>query len=500
MKNHSYITFPSKDKKILGINSLNHDSCITLLNGKDIQFSAHSERYSGIKNDEFINQDILSDMNQYGEYDTIVYYEQPYLKKSRQLWAHQYSEVFQGKNLPSRYLKQFSIKPTHYIPHHLSHVSAAYFTSPYRESIGVVIDAIGEWDTASIWSINTENEQTEFRKLWSMRYPSSIGLWYSSITQRLGLKPQEDEYILMGMAGWGIPNKRVQKELRELMKMNLHRGCMNWDSESMPDDNTEQWKFDIACNTQIVCEEEIMKIFKRAKRLIPNVDNFVYGGGVALNCVANSLIVEEYPNLWILPNPGDGGSSLGSAAFVLGEHVNWNNTFLGYDIKGKYPYDKVLKELYKGNIVGVANGRAEYGPRALGNRSLLADPRGDDIKDKVNKIKKRQEFRPFAPAVLEEHAHKIFEMPVKKSQYMQFVAKCKYPDKYPAICHVDGTSRVQTVSKEDNPNFYKLIKEFYKKTGCPMLLNTSLNIKGMPIVNTHDDAIMFEKKYGIKVF
>ena len=496
----SYITFPSKDRKILGINSLNHDSCITLLNGKDILYSGHSERYSGIKNDEMINQDILNDMNQYGEYDTIVYYEQPYLKKSRQLWAHQYSEVFQRKNLPSRYLKQFSIKPTHYIPHHLSHVSAAYFTSPYRESIGVVIDAIGEWDTASIWSIKTENKQTEFRKLWSMRYPSSIGLWYSSITQRLGLKPQEDEYILMGMAGWGIPNKRVQKELRELMKMNLHRGCMNWDSKSMPDDNTEQWKFDIACNTQIVCEEEIMKIFKRAKRLIPNVDNFVYGGGVALNCVANSLIVEEYPNLWILPNPGDGGSSLGSAAFVLGEHVNWNNTFLGYDIKGEYPYKQLLKELYKGNIVGVANGRAEFGPRALGNRSLLADPRGDDIKDKVNKIKKRQEFRPFAPAVLEEHAHKIFEMPVKKSQYMQFVAKCKYPDKYPAICHVDGTSRVQTVSEEDNPNFYKLIKEFYKKTGCPMLLNTSLNIKGMPIVNNEEHAKAFTKKYGVKVY
>ena len=226
----------------------------------------------------------------------------------------------------------------------------------------------------------------------------------------------------------------------------------------------------------------------------------MYGGGVALNCVANSLIAQRYPNLWILPNPGDGGSSLGSAAWVLGKHLDWKNCFLGYDIKGDYPYEQVLKELYKGNIVGVANGRAEFGPRALGNRSLLADPRGDDIKDKVNKIKKRQEFRPFAPAVLEEHAHEIFEMPVKKSQYMQFVAKCKYPEKYPAICHVDNTSRVQTVSKDDNPNFYRLIKEFYKKTGCPMLLNTSLNIKGMPIVNNKKQGQEFAKKYGVKVF
>jgi len=131
---------------------------------------------------------------------------------------------------------------------------------------------------------------------------------------------------------------------------------------------------------------------------------------------------------------------------------------------------------------------------------LLADPRGDDIKDKVNKIKKRQEFRPFAPSVLEEHAHEIFDMPVRKSQFMQFVADCKYPDKYPAICHVDGTSRVQTVSKEDNIHYYNLIKRFYKETGCPMVLNTSLNIKGEPIVNDESDAARFEERYGVKVF
>jgi carbamoyltransferase len=148
----------------------------------------------------------------------------------------------------------------------------------------------------------------------------------------------------------------------------------------------------------------------------------------------------------------------------------------------------------------VANGRAEFGPRALGNRSLLADPRGDDIKDKVNVIKHRQKFRPFAPSVLEEHAHEIFDMPVRKSQFMQFTAKCKWPDKYPAICHVDNTSRVQTVSKEDNPGYYKLIKEFYEKTGCPMVLNTSLNIKGHPIVNTKQDGFQFSKKYDVKVF
>jgi len=238
-----------------------------------------------------------------------------------------------------------------------------------------------------------------------------------------------------------------------------------------------------------------------AKRLVPETDNCVYMGGVALNCVANSIIARDYyPNLWILPNPGDAGSSLGCAAYVFGEHVNWKTPFTGYDIEGRYPRKKVLDELLQGNIVGVANGRAEFGPRALGNRSLLADPRGDDIKDRVNVIKHRQKFRPFAPSVLEEHAHEIFDMPVKKSQFMQFVAPCKYPDKYPAICHVDNTSRVQTVSKEDNLGYYKLIKEFYEKTGCPMVLNTSLNVKGKPIVNSYLGGVGFSKRYNVKVF
>ena len=503
----SYITYPTEEKRILGLNGLNHDATATLIHGSEIRFAGHTERYSEIKFDENINKELLRDVQRYGDkqfgdWDTVVWFEQPWLKKSRQLYAGQYSEVFTRKNLPSHYLKQFGIdKIDYYIPHHLSHASAAYFTSPYKEAVGVMIDAIGEYDTTTIWHIKTRRDgSTKFEKLWSRGYPNSLGLWYSALTQRLGLKPQEDEYILMGMAGWGSVNEKIKQELRLLLSQNLHRGCKDWDSKYYPDDGSDEWKFCIAANVQAVCEEEILKVFKKAKELVPNCNDYVYGGGVALNCVANSLIAREYPNVWIIPNPGDGGSSLGSAAFVLGRHLDWNNCFLGYDIKGDYPIKQTLKELLKGNIVGVASGRAEFGPRALGNRSLLADPRGHYVKDLVNAIKKRQEFRPFAPAVLEEHAHEIFDMPVRKSQYMQFVAPCKYPDLYPAICHVDNTSRVQTVSKEDNPNFYRLINEFYKKTGCPMLLNTSLNIKGMPIVNTREDGVAFEKKYGVKVY
>ncbi len=495
--------------RILGINALNHDAAITLIEDGEILFAGHSERYSGIKNDSDLNSALFADCyRQGGKPDKVVYFERPYLKKLRQLRAGQYGEVLSRKNLPSYYLRDFvGNTPIEYVQHHQSHAAAGYFTSPYEEAAIVVIDAMGEWETCSIWYAYGSH----FEKRYSLKYPNSLGLWYSAMTQRLGLKPQEDEYILMGMAGWGTVDEELKQNIRNdffketplpiRLSQNLHRGCLDWNPEYYPDDDSEKWKFDIAANVQSICEDEIYSVFELAQRLVPETENCVYGGGVALNCVANSIIAEElYPNLWILPNPGDAGSSLGCAAYAFGEHVNWKTPFTGYDIKGRYPRKKVLDELLLTNIVGVANGRAEFGPRALGNRSLLADPRGKKIKDKVNKIKHRQEFRPFAPAVLEEYAHEIFDMPVKKSQFMQFVAKCKYPKKYPAICHVDGTSRVQTVSKDDNPGFYKLIKEFYKKTGCPMVLNTSLNIKGQPIVNSYIDAIAFSKKYGVKVF
>jgi carbamoyltransferase len=256
----------------------------------------------------------------------------------------------------------------------------------------------------------------------------------------------------------------------------------------------------MAASTQTLTEYILDDILKYTKQLLPNIDNLVYMGGCALNCVANGKILPKYyNNTWIMPNPGDAGSSLGAAAALYKNHIEWEGPFLGTEIKGKYPIKKALKLLEKGEIFGIANGKAEFGPRALGNRSLLADPRGSKIKDKVNEIKRRQKFRPFAPAIMEEHAHEIFDMPVKKTPYMQYTAKCKYPNKYPAICHVDNTSRVQTVSKKDNLGFYSLLKEFYKKTGCPMLLNTSLNIKGQPIVNNKKHAKEFEKHYKVKV-
>jgi carbamoyltransferase len=227
-------------------------------------------------------------------------------------------------------------------------------------------------------------------------------------------------------------------------------------------------------------------------------------GGVALNCVANRKLFEIYDDVHIMPNPGDAGSSLGAAALhyynITAKRVEWQGPYLGSNIPGTYPVKKALRSLERGEIFGIANGRAEFGPRALGNRSLLADPRGGDIKNRMNAIKKRQKFRPFAPVILAEHCDEYFEMPQEglQSPYMQFVAKCKKPEEFPAIIHADGTSRVQTVPR-DGSGIRELLEKWYVLTGCPMLLNTSLNIRGEPMVNDRADADRFEVLYGVKV-
>jgi len=257
--------------------------------------------------------------------------------------------------------------------------------------------------------------------------------------------------------------------------------------------------YDIAASAQGLCENLIYNVMRRAKDFGWS-NNLVYMGGVALNCSANRHLGDYFENIWIMPNPGDGGSSLGAAALAYGRRINWTNAFLGDAIDGAYPVNAALDYLLRDRIVGVASGRAEFGPRALGNRSLLADPRGADIKDKVNEIKRRQKFRPFAPVIMEELASEYFDMPngFDTSRYMQVVARCRRPDLYPAITHADGTSRVQTVPK-DGSGIRELLEKWFVLTGCPMLLNTSLNIRGEPVVNDRADADRFEKLYNVKV-
>jgi carbamoyltransferase len=483
---------------ILGISCGYHDAAMTLINQHgDILFASHSERFSGVKHDPMLDLGLIDSVLKYGLIDTIAYYEIPWKRKIRELYSGQKSTTpwTLRQQLKDNGLIASSANTISF-PHHLSHAAAGFQTSPFSSAACLVIDAVGEWDTVSIFDAHYNNNgEACYKKVFSKKYPNSIGLFYSAITEYIGLNPMNEEYITMGMAAWGAPIYK-QKMLDEIfngtnVKQNLHIGFPE-NYFGTADD------VDIAASAQAIVEDVIYDYAKLALELTGS-ENLVYMGGVALNCVANSKLTSLTDYIWIMPNPGDAGSSLGAAALAYKKKLNWNSPFLGHDIKGDYPVDDLINELLSRKIVGVAAGPAEFGPRALGNRSLLADPRGSEIKATVNSIKRRQQFRPFAPVILEEHAADYFDMPVNCSPYMQFVATCKDSKSFPAICHVDGTSRVQTVPRDCRSGIRQLLEEWYKVTGCPMLLNTSLNIRGKPMVNTIADAAEWERTYDIKV-
>ena len=478
-----------------GISANSHDAALAVFSNDGLEFASHAERFSGIKNDAHLNFKLIDYAKQYGEPDEVVWYERPFRKTLRQIRAGQ-GFNFRENNI-KRYLKGYGINARiKYTGHHHSHAAAGYFTSPFTDATIVCIDSIGEFETLTVW----EGNGTKLKQVYSQGYPNSVGLWYSAMTQRIGLKPNEDEYILMGMAAYGDPN-RLWDDMYEMFqyvdgadiryKDNLHRGCKYW----KPELTSEQDMFDIAAATQKTYEFTLEQILEWASKNTKS-KNLVLMGGCALNCSANHLTYKYFNDVWIMPNPGDAGSAIGAVLAQKKEHMPMDHAFLGFEIKGDYPVEEALSELKKTGIVGVANGRAEFGPRDFGNRSLLADPRGRDIKSKVNDTKKRQQFRPFAPVVLAEHASKNFKG--HYNNYMQFTSKCKHPFLYPAITHVDGTSRVQTV-EADGSGIRRLLERWYEETGCPMLLNTSLNIKGKPMVNDLTDAQEFAIMYTTKV-
>jgi carbamoyltransferase len=491
-------------KHILGISAGYHDAAISLITDRgDILFAGHSERYSKIKNDAGISPDLLREIEHH-QIDAVAYYERPWMhniqqwRSGQQAWGPWTTPGAISQHLGSWY-RTPALEELSY-PHHLSHAAAGFQTSPFDHAAVVVIDAIGELDTISIYRAWYDDQgRARYKRLWRQGYPHSIGLFYSAVTKAVGLKPMEEEYITMGMAAYGsklgaayLMDQVVTDQQDIRFYKNLHVGFDEDETTSISNE-------DLAAAAQGVTERLIMNVIRRARRLV-NSDNLVYMGGVALNCVANSKLGETYDRIWIMPCPGDAGSSLGAAALAMERKVHWCDAFLGHDIPGAYPVRDVLDHLIRDHMVGVASGRAEFGPRALGNRSLLADPRRPDIKDKVNEIKRRQKFRPFAPIILAEIVDDYFDMPLgwRSSDYMQVVAHCRRPDLFPAVCHVDGTSRVQTVPA-DGSGIRQLLEQWYLLTGCPMLLNTSLNIRGEPMVNDRADADRFEKLYRVKV-
>jgi len=487
----------------LGISGGYHDAAATVIDTQGtIVFAGHSERYSKLKNDPMISAGLLEELCEW-QYDTMAYYERPWMHNLQQLYTGQRAlGPWTARGALKKQLGDWYQRPARReqaYPHHLSHAASGFQTSPFDRATVVVIDAVGEFDTVTIWGAEYTDGRAVYKRLWGQRYPHSIGLFYSAVTKRLGLRPLDEEYIVMGMAAYGDPNNHViQREqlvdtVGELtFKENLHLG--------LPADYLKDYSdYDIAAGAQHLAEELIYTVMRRAMELRWS-SNLVYSGGVALNCLANRALGGFFEKVWIMPCPGDAGGSLGAAALAHGGRIDWTTAYLGHQIPGAYPVNAVLDHLLRDRIVGVASGRAEFGPRALGNRSLLADPRGPDIKDRVNAIKRRQEFRPFAPVILEELASEYFKMPhgFPTSPYMQATAVCLRPEVYPAIVHHDGTSRVQTVAR-DGSGIRELLEKWYMLTGCPMLLNTSLNIRGEPMVNDRADADRFERLYGVRV-
>ena len=440
-----------------------HDGALAVFHDDELVFASDAERWSRKKNDSVIPDNLIKYAeDNWGIPDEVYFYEDYKLKDERRRFAGQtplHEIDFKYRLIQSN--------------HHLSHARYGYWTSPFLNCTVLVIDAIGEWDTLTQWKINNG----EFVKQKSWRYPKSIGLFYSAMTQAAGWKPNEEEYILMGASAvkkHKIENYNFVKELWN-NDANFHTGInINFD------------KFEIASIAQEIYEEEFRKIIHEIED-----DNLVFVGGCALNVSANRFLKKF--NTFIPCNPGDGGSAIGC---VIDKKIP-ANAYLGFDIPGKYPVTEIIQELKQNHMVGVAKGRAEFGPRALGNRSLLADPSLLDIKDRVNKVKGREEFRPFAPMILKEDADIYFESGIP-SPFMNTIRKAKPEtiEKYPGIVHIDGTSRLQEIAEEPHRT---LLQEWKKETGCPMLLNTSLNVKGEPIVNTEEDAKNFQSKTGVKV-
>jgi len=539
----------------LGISCYYHDSAASLLKDGKVLSAVEEERFSRKKFDDgFPIMAIDWCLKEAGigpeSIDSIAFYDKPILKFERLLdnyiavaprglysflnvipkWLHKRLWI---KDDISKHLKGFN--GTIIFPeHHLSHAAHAFFTSTFNEAAILTVDGVGEWSTASFGTAN----DTTIKLTNDIRWPHSVGLFYSAFTYFLGFRVNEGEYKLMGLSAYGKPkyydlimNNLIDVKNDGSIHLNMKYFSFTYDkvmtnqrfsdlfgiSRRKEDSTAEQIHYDIAASAQLVLEDILLKMVNHVHKKT-SMKNLCLGGGVALNGVANYRILKEGPfeNIHIPPSPGDGGSAIGCAQYLYYchkkikrkiEHDIKNNIFVGPSysndqIKSFLDINKIhykfletnsllettAKIISESNVVGWYQGKMEWGPRALGNRSILADPRNVKMKDILNeKIKHRESFRPFAPCILDEHASEYFDIDVQ-SPYMLLVAPVKKPEKIPAVTHVDGTSRLQTVSKEINPLFYNLINEFYKITDVPVLINTSMNVRGEPIVNSIEEA------------
>lgn len=541
---------------ILGISSYYHDSAAALIKDGAVINAFEEERFSRIKHDnnfpiQALNTCLSNENISINNIDVIAYYEKPLRKFERILdtFIQTYPnalkpfligipEWLQIKiNIESNIRKRTGFRgKILFIPHHTSHAAATFFPSPFTSAAVMTIDGVGEYQTTSLWL----GEKNILHELNHIDFPDSLGLLYSTFTSYLGFRVNEDEYKLMGLGAYGKPkylNEMMQ--LIDIKKDGSFKLNMNYfayrESDHMWNKHFEELfgpsrnekeviqvrHKNIAASIQLITEEIYLKSLNHLFE-ITKTENLCISGGVALNAVANGKIYSQTPfkKIYIMGAAGDSGNAIGCALYTyhnITNHVqrkritslNLGNTHkndpsvLSLLQKNKLNYiyyqkpellvKKIASLLVKNHVIGWFQGRMEFGPRALGNRSILANPHQKDMKRKVNNIKRREQFRPFAGSILQEYIYEYFEVPHKNlwSPFMTFCfqATSKGKRTLPAIIHIDNSCRIQTVNKKDNGIYYDLIKTFHQQTGIPCILNTSFNLKGEPIVENPEQAI-----------
>jgi carbamoyltransferase len=541
---------------ILGISFFYHESAACIIKDGEIIAASAEERFSRIKHDaSFPTQAVAFCLNEARivneQVDYVVFYEKPFHKFHRNIatsvmffpytfsfFIESIRASFGGKLWVKEVIsKQIQIdeKKILFVPHHLSHAAAAFYPSPFQKAAFLTIDGIGEWTTTA-WGVA---EGSTLKPAFELRFPHSIGLLYSTFTAFLGFEVNDGEYKVMGMAAFGKPRyvDKIKKLYRQFedgsVELNLkyfsfYKSSREMFSQLFEKEFSALEKCDIAASLQYCVSELIVKIASEVQKKT-GLQHLVYGGGVALNSVSNAELVKRagFKDVFIFPAAGDDGGAVGAALYVY-HHVLGNtqrkrlkNAYLGKSFSEQeieyflqeqaIPYKKmdrmeladyIALQVSKNKVVGWFEGKAEFGPRALGHRSILADARNPSMKDLVNKkIKFREEFRPFAPMILQEKAGEYFkETKTLLTTYMLQTCKANpvAQENVPAIVHIDRTSRVQIVSHSTDL-FYALLKKYEQLTHIPVLLNTSFNLKGEPIVNSPEDAYKTFIKSGLDI-
>lgn len=544
---------------VLGISCFYHDSSAAIIKDGQILAAVQEERFTRQKHDNtFPYKSIEYCLNTLGiainEVDYITFYEKPIVKFTRILEQHvihfpKSIKIFLD-TIPEWLLKKLRLKEIlknelHYhgkiifLPHHLSHAAASYYISPFDEAAILTLDGVGEWATTTMG--HAKNSKIKLEK--QIDFPHSLGLFYSTLTAYLGFAVNNDEYKVMGLSAYGKNPQKYYSKIKSLIRLNSdgsyklntkyfsfeyrekmfnQQMCQLLDGPARIPDSEMNSRFEnIAAATQQVFEETLFHIINHLYRLHP-CKNLILSGGSALNSLANGKILRNtsFKNLFIAPDPGDGGASLGAALYIYytltkTPHKLLPSPYLGPEfsswqissvinkfklkaslISNQSKINNLLSDLLiKQKVIGYFQGRMEWGPRALGNRSILAAATNQKMQDIINaKVKHREMFRPFAPVILREYTKKYFitdqNIPIS-TDYMLLVYPFKksVQSKVPAVVHVDGTGRLQTIDKNSNPKYYQLIKAYHDKTSIPLILNTSFNIRGEPIVCTPEDAI-----------